>query len=111
LESGDISRDEYCELNRNKKVFLESDVKDYLVHIEGKEMNLENLTRKYGNLVDNALRADVIVTMNIEKTKLNIKELVDIYNFLIEDDEPNNWRKKLPSKREFIDIMKLCFEE
>ena len=111
LQKEYIGCEEYCALNKGKKVFLEDAVKEYLVQVENEKMNLENLTKKYGELVDTSLRAEVIVTEDIERTKGNIREITEIYNFLIEEDETSSWRASLPLEREFIDINKLCFEK
>ncbi|MGL5068136.1 MAG: hypothetical protein ACRC6T_10025 [Sarcina sp.] len=111
MREEDTGYEEYCALNKGKKVFLEKDVKDYLVQVEGDKIELENLTKKYAQLVDNSLRAEIIVTQDVERAKSNLEEVTEIYNFLIEEDEPNNWRVDLPLERDFIDIAQFYFRE
>ncbi|MGL4449739.1 MAG: hypothetical protein ACRCTZ_00940 [Sarcina sp.] len=92
----------YCEISRGKKVYLEQSVKEYI----SKNLKKDFEEKREKKLADTPLRAEIIMTMDIEKSKARVKELVDIYQFLIEDDEQKSWRVQLPVKQEFIEIKK-----
>lgn len=97
--------EECCEMISIKKVYLEQSVKEYINKNSKKKFDLQ----KGMSLADTPLRADVIITMNVEQSKARLEEIVDIYEFLIEEDEVKSWRAELPIEREFIDLKKIAF--
>lgn len=94
----------------SKSFFVEKDVENFVVKFEGKEKTIKEYLENKAIVCDTILRAQTIITSNVEESKLFLDEALELYEFLISDDENNSWRKVLPTNREFIEIDDLCFE-
>ncbi|MGL4656301.1 MAG: hypothetical protein ACRCWM_10525 [Sarcina sp.] len=91
-----ISGKKFDEIKKGK-VYIEENIKEYLDN--KKELKIEEL-----NLVDTPLRAEFILTVNKVESEQKVKEIEEVYNFLIEEEEDKSWRAKLPVNRSFVDL-------
>ena len=92
-----------------KYIYVDDDIKQITVKFEGKEVKFLDLISSKFDMASSIIRADAIITSNIEKSKDELYQATSLYNFLIEDNF-KAWRKELPENRVFLDYNELGFE-
>ena len=93
-----------------KYIYVDDDIRHIIVKIEGREIKLLDLISSKFDMASSIIRADAIITFNIEKSKDELYKAMSLYNFLIEDDF-KAWRKEMPAKRVFLDFNELYSEK
>lgn len=81
-----------------KSIYVANDAKDLVIEFNGEKDSIAHLINSKFNTSDSLLRAEIIISLDVEKAKRELNEAIETYEFLIEDDF-QVWRKALPSKR------------
>ncbi|MGL4989710.1 MAG: hypothetical protein ACRC57_00890 [Sarcina sp.] len=73
-------------LKKSEIYFVEKEVEELIIKLNKKEYNIKDYIKTNFNLTNNILEASVILTGNEIDSKTKLDEIIELYEFLIEDD-------------------------
>ncbi|MGL5821205.1 MAG: hypothetical protein ACRCYE_06165 [Sarcina sp.] len=91
---------ETLDISKEKNIYVEMEASQNIK----KKINL--YFKNNINFVDTRLRADIIISNNIDISKQKLDEALELYELLVEDDNVQ-WREQLPLERKILDIKQL----
>ncbi|MGL4741842.1 MAG: hypothetical protein ACRC41_13695 [Sarcina sp.] len=83
--------------SKKKNVYIEIEIRKCIK--DKMDVHLKNNL----NFVDTRLRADIILSNNVDMSKQKLNEALELYEILIENEDVQ-WRKILPLERKILDI-------